>query len=115
MEFEDNIVDWLMKEGYLTEVGTNILGEPVYKFSDKFYAEQKELLKEIKKTESDLINSLWFKNFLEIRMNEAGEPYIYLTEKSDGWYSSDELTDEEKSMMYLIYSRGSIDDKYGRY
>lgn len=112
MEFEDDIVDWLIKEGYVVETGTNMVGEPIYKFSEKFYAEQKELLKEIKKTESDLVNSLWFKNFIEIRMNENGEPFVYLTEKSDRWYSSNELTDEEKSMMYLIYTTGGLNDNY---
>ena len=106
MEFEDKMVDWLIKEEYIVETGTNILGEPVYRFTKKFYDEQKELIKDIKKTESDLINSLWFKNFVEIRMNDNGQPFLYLTEKSDQWYSSDELTDEEKSMMYLIYTTG---------
>lgn len=110
MEFEDDVVDWLLKEAYIIESGINILGEPVYRFTEKFYKEQKALIEEIKKTESDLINSLWFKNFLEIRMNESGQPYVYLTEKSNSWYSSDELTDEEKSMMYLIYSTGGMND-----
>lgn len=115
MEFEDDMVDWLIQEEYIAQTGVNILGEPVYKFTDKFYTEQKELIKEIKKTESDLINSLWFKNFVEIQMNENGEPFLYLTEKSNAWYSSDELTDEEKSMMYLIYTTGGLNDNYRRY
>lgn len=114
MDFEDDVVDWLIKEEYIIESGINILGEPVYRFTEKFYSEQKELIKEIKKTESDLINSLWFKNFVDIQMNEKGEPFLYLTEKSDDWYSSDELTEEEKSMMYIIYATGGINDEYGR-
>ena len=42
MEFEDKMVDWLIKEEYIVETGTNILGEPVYRFTKKFYDEQKE-------------------------------------------------------------------------
>ena len=106
MDFPDQIVDWLLKNEYVEEIGANILGEPVYKFTKKFHSEQAELIKQIRLTESDLISSLWFKNFIDVRITDEGQTLIYLTDKSDLWYSSDELSEEEKSMMYFIYTTG---------
>jgi hypothetical protein len=35
-----------------------------------------------------------------------------LTDKSSEWYSSEELTEDEKSMMYLLYTTGGIYENY---
>jgi len=110
MEFSDAMIEKMIEKGYLIEVGENSLGEPLYRLTPKFYEEQESLVHEIKMIESDIIMSLWFKNFVEIRMNDDGKSYIYLTNRSDDWYNSDELNEDEKSMMYLIYTTGYIDD-----
>jgi hypothetical protein len=113
MDLPDKIIDWLVHNEYIVEVSQNILGEPVYRFTKKFYKEQEELVKQIRITESDLISSLWFKNFIDVRITDDGQTLIYLTDKSDLWYSSDELSEEEKSMMYFIYTMGgAVDNRY---
>lgn len=104
MEFEDDIVQQMMDAGYLEVVGQNKLGEDLYRFTKKFYREHEELAKMLKQAESDIMSSLWFKGFIDIRMDDKSNSFIYLTEKSDDWYDSDELTIDEKSMMYLIYT-----------
>ena len=104
MEMDDDLVEKMLAAGYLTIVGQNSYGEPLYSFTEKFYAEQSDLVDFMKKSESDTLASLWFKGFIDIKMDEESNPYVYLTGKSDSWYHSDELTSEEKSMMYIIYS-----------
>lgn len=113
MEFDDEIIDEMLKNEYIEPAGYNKVGEPLYRLTQKFYNENREMIDRLKVIESDLLSSLWFKNFIEIMMNEDGESYIYLTEKSQGWYSSDELTSEEKSMMYLLYTTGYYEDDDG--
>ena len=110
MNFDDDIVEQMLDRGYIEEAGFNNLGEPLYRLTEKFYEENEELMEQIKLAESDILSSLWFKNFIDIKMNEKGQSYIYLTDKSDEWYSSDELTRDEKSMMYLLYTTGYYDD-----
>jgi hypothetical protein len=44
-------------------------------------------------------------------MDNDGKSYIYLTDRSDTWPESDDLTDDEKSMMYLIYSTGAYSNE----
>lgn len=106
MEFDDNTIEDMLRNNYIEQAGYNKLGEPLYRLTEKFYAENKEFVDRLKLIESDLLSSLWFKNFIEIRMNEDGTSYIYLTDKSDEWYSTNELSKEEKSMMYLLYTTG---------
>jgi hypothetical protein len=106
MDFPDQIIDWLVHNEYIEEIGENVLGEPVYRFTKKFHKEQGELIKQIRLAESDLISSLWFKNFIDVRIADDGQTLLYLTDKSELWYSSDELSEEEKSMMYFIYTTG---------
>jgi|688.fasta_scaffold397356_1 hypothetical protein len=112
MDFPDHIIDWMIEKNYIAYMGENALGEPVYKFTQKFYEEQQELIKNIKIIESDLMSSLWFKNFIDLKMNKEGEAVYYLTDKSSEWYSSEELTEDEKSMMYLLYTTGGIYENY---
>ena len=40
-------------------------------------------------------------------MDEEGNAFLYLTDKSEVWVDSEDLTEDEKSMMYLIYSTGA--------
>lgn len=110
MEFDDDIIDELLRDEYIEQAGYNKLGEPLYRLTQKFYDENRDFVDRLKLVESDLLSSLWFKNYIDIRMNEDGTSYIYLTEKSDEWYRSDELTKEEKSMMYLLYTTGYYED-----
>jgi hypothetical protein len=110
MDFADEMIEAMLERGYLIQVGENSMGEPLYRLTEKFHTEHADLVEEIKLNESDLISSLWFKNFIDIRMNVDGASYIYLTNKSDDWYTSDELTEEEKSMMYILYTTGYFDD-----
>ena len=97
--------------GYIAVVGYNSVGDEIYQFTDKFYEEHPDVVEYIKTKESDVISSLWFKNFIEIKMDSEGYSYIYLTDKSMEWYDTTELNHEEKSMMYLIYSTVSYSDK----
>ena len=40
-------------------------------------------------------------------MSDDGDAYIYLNDKSESWVKAEDLTEDEKSMMYLIYSTGA--------
>jgi hypothetical protein len=110
MDFADEMIEAMIERGYLVQVGFNNMGEPLYRLTERFHAEHADLVEEIKLNESDIVSSLWFKNFIDIRINEEGTSYIYLTDRSDDWYTSDELTEEEKSMMYILYTTGYFDD-----
>jgi len=107
MDFSDEIIDAMMKKGYLEEAGFNSAGDPLYRITPLFYEEQAELVEEMKKIDSDLLNSLWFKGYIDLMMDENGLGFIYLNDKSDSWINSDDLVEEEKAMMYLIYSTGA--------
>ena len=111
MQMDDEIVDYMIKNGYLEHVGDNKYGEPLYKFSKKFYEEQKELVDLINIKRSDILMSLWFKGFIEFKIDENSSGSLFLTGKSDTWYSSDELDAEERSMMYIIYSAGLYNEE----
>lgn len=106
MHMDDDLVDYMISNGYLEHVGDNKYGEPLYRFSQKFYQEQKELVDLINIKRSDILMSLWFKEFIEFKIDEKSAGSLFLTRKSDSWYSSDELDEEEKSMMYIIYTAG---------
>ena len=55
MDFSDEIIEAMMKKGYLEEAGFNAAGDPLYRITELFYEEQAELVEEIKKIE---INSM---------------------------------------------------------
>jgi len=111
MEFHEKMIKKMIKRGYIEIAGVNSVGDEIYRLTPLFYEEQPELAQFLRQTESDTISSLWFKGFLEIKMDEDSNSYIYLTDKSVDWYSSDELTSDEKSMMYILYSTGRYYDK----
>ena len=114
MEFDDDMIDEMLENGYIEEVSRTKSGEPLYKLTKKFYDKYQDFVKDIRLRESDAFNSLWFKDYIDVRMDEDGTAMIYLTKKSDSWYTTDELTSDEKSMMYIIYSTGSFNDQTGR-
>lgn len=103
----DELIEEMLARGYIEVVGYNPVGDPLYKITPRFYEEQADLVEWMKKMDSDIMSSLWFKGFLDLKMDEDGNAYIYLTDKSDFWVDSEELTEDEKSMMYLIYSTGA--------
>ena len=104
MEMHEKVIKKMLKLGYLKIVGINPVGDEIYQFTEKFYEEQPEVIRNMKMNESDIISSLWFKGFIDIKMDEDSESFIYLTEKSDTWYDTEELTQDEKTMMYILYS-----------
>ena len=111
MELHEEMIKKFISLGYIAVIGYNSVGDEIYKFTEKFYEEHPDLVEYIKTKESDVISSLWFKNFIEIKMDDESNSYIYLTDKSIEWYDTTELNHEEKSMMYLIYSTVSYSDK----
>lgn len=106
----DELIEEMLARGYIEIVGYNPVGDPLYKITPRFYEEQSDLVEWMKKMDSDIMSSLWFKGFLDLKMDEDGNAYVYLTDKSDFWVDSEELNDDEKSMMYLIYSTGAYHD-----
>lgn len=107
MDMDENMIKILLERGYLEIVGENQVGDPIYKITPEFYEEQAELVAWMRQQDSDLLNSLWFKGYVDVKMDDDGNGYMYLTDKSDTWLESEDLTEEEKSMMYLIYSTGT--------
>ena len=107
MDMNEEMIDMLLEKGYIEVVGYNPVGDPLYKVTPLFYEEQSELVDWMTQQDSDVMGSLWFKGFVDIRMDEEGNAYIYLTKKSDSWSTSEDLTDDERAMMYLIYSTGA--------
>lgn len=107
MDFSDEIIERMMERGYLEEAGFNAAGDPLYRITPLFYEEQYELVEQMKKIDSDLLNSLWFKGYIDLMMDEDGLGYIYLNNKSDKWINADDLDEDERAMMYLIYSTGA--------
>lgn len=106
MDMSEDLIKILLDKGYIKMVGYNPVGDPLYKITPLFYEEQAEVVEYMRAMDSDIMNSLWFKGFLDLKMDEDGDAYIYLTNKSEEWMQSEDLTDDEKSMMYLIYSTG---------
>jgi hypothetical protein len=111
MDMSDDIIEIFLKNGYIEIVGQNSVGDNLYRFTELFYQEQSELVEQMRIQDSDLMNSLWFKGYIDLMMDDVGNAYVYLNNKSDTWVNSEDLTEEEKSMMYLIYST----EKYMRY
>jgi hypothetical protein len=107
MDMNEELIEIFLEKGYIEVVGYNPVGDPVYKITKKFYEEQKELLADMKKMDSDILNSIWFKGYIDLKMDEEGNAFLYLTDKSEVWVDSEDLTEDEKSMMYLIYSTGA--------
>lgn len=111
MDMNEEILKMFVEYGYVEIVSYNIAGDPIYKLTELFYKEQKELARWMKEQDSDIMSSLWFKGFIDLMMDNDGKSYIYLTDRSDTWPESDDLTDDEKSMMYLIYSTGAYSNE----
>jgi hypothetical protein len=107
MDMNEELIQIMLERGYIEVVGYNPVGDPIYKVTELFYQEQQELVEWMRQMDSDILNSLWFKGFIDLKMDEDGNAYIYLTDKSEEWVQSEELTEDEKSMMYLIYSTGA--------
>lgn len=107
MDMNEDLINTLLERGYIEVVGYNPVGDPLYKMTKKFYEEQQELVQWMRQMDSDIMNSLWFKGYVDLKMDEKGNAYIYLTDKSNTWTDTKELTEDEKSMMYLIYSTGA--------
>ena len=102
------VIKLFLEKGYIEVVGENAIGDPLYKITPLFYAEQEELVQWMKEQDSDILNSLWFKGYLDLMMDKDGLAYVYLTDKSDLWVEAEDLNNDEKSMMYLIYSTGAF-------
>jgi len=107
MEMEEDLIAAMIEKGYIERVGYNAIGDPLYKLTPLFYEEQQELVDWLRKADSDILNSLWFKGYIDLKMSDDGLGYIYLTDKSEHWVSAEDISDEEKSMMYLIFSTGA--------
>jgi hypothetical protein len=111
MDMNEDILKLFVEAGYVEVAGYNAAGDPIYKLTKLFYDEQKELAQWMKEQDSDIMNSLWFKGFIDLMMDSEGKYHIYLNERSDTWVRSDDLTEDEKSMMYLIYSTGAYSNE----
>lgn len=107
MDMNEELIEIFLDRGYIEVVGYNTVGDPIYKITKKFYEEQQELVEYMRKMDSDILNSIWFKGYIDLKMDEDGNAFVYLTDKSESWVDSEDLTEEEKSMMYLIYSTGA--------
>lgn len=107
MDMNEELIKMMIERGYIEEVGINPVGDPLYKVTELFYKEQADLVEWMRQQDSDTLSSLWFKGYIDIKMSEEGLGFVYLTNKSDLWIEAEDLTEEEKSMMYLIYSTGS--------
>jgi hypothetical protein len=107
MDMNEELIKIMLERGYIEEVGTNPVGDPLYKITELFYKEQADLVEYMRQQDSDTLSSLWFKGYIDIKMSEDGLGFVYLTDRSDYWVEAEELTEDEKSMMYLIYSTGS--------
>lgn len=107
MDMSEDMIKMLLERGYLEIVGENPVGDPIYKITPLFYEEQAELVDWMRQQDSDILNSLWFKGYVDVKMDNGGNGFMYLTDKSEDWVNAEDLTDDEKSMMYLIYSTGS--------
>lgn len=103
----EDMIKILLDKGYIEMIGYNPVGDPIYKITPLFYEEQEEVIEYMKQVDSDIMNSLWFKGYLDLKMSNDGDAYIYLTDKSENWVKTEDLTEDEKSMMYLIYSTGA--------
>lgn len=110
MDMNEELIKVFLEKGYIELAGYNPIGDPVYKVTELFYKEQEDLVEWMRKADSDILNSLWFKGYIELKMDDDGSGFIYLTDKSDSWVDAEELTEDEKSMMYLIYSTGAFYD-----
>lgn len=91
-----------IENGYIEVCGKDYSGKYLYRMTDKFFNDFPNLEKTLQIYDSDLINSLWFKGFIDVALDINGEPYFSLTEKSIFWEHSEELNDDEKAMMYDI-------------
>lgn len=107
MEMNEDLIEMMLEKGYIEIVGHNAVGDPLYRITELFYKEQADLVEWMRKADSDILNELWFKNFIDLKMDEKGNAYVYLTNKSETWTEAEELSEEEKAMMYLIYSTGA--------
>lgn len=107
MDMNDELIQAFIDRGYIEVVGTNQVGDPLYKFTELFYQEQYELVEYMRLQDSDILFSLWAKGYIDTMLDDKGMAHLYLTDKSDLWIESEDLTDDEKSMMYLIYSTES--------
>ena len=103
----EDLIRMMLEKGYIEEVGVNPVGDPLYKVTELFYKEHADVVEWMRQQDSDILSSLWFKGYIDLKMSEDGLGFIYLTNKSDTWIDSEDLTEDEKSMMYLIYSTGA--------
>lgn len=103
----EDLIRMMLEKGYIEEVGVNPVGDPLYKVTELFYREHADVVEWMRQQDSDILSSLWFKGYIDLKMSEDGLGFIYLTKKSDTWIDSEDLTEDEKSMMYLIYSTGA--------
>lgn len=107
MDMNEELIKMMLEKGYIEEVGLNPVGDPLYKVTELFYTEQSEVVEWMRQQDSDILSGLWFKGYIDLKMSEDGLGFIYLTSKSDTWVEAEDLTEDEKSMMYLIYSTGA--------
>ena len=103
----EELIRMMLDKGYIEEVGLNPVGDPLYKVTELFYKEHADVVEWMRQQDSDILSSLWFKGYVDLKMSEDGLGFIYLTNKSDEWVDAEDLTEDEKSMMYLIYSTGA--------
>jgi hypothetical protein len=96
------IIEEMIINGYVEIIYQNSRGDDMFRFTDKFFDDHPEILEQMQMYDSDILSSLWFKDFIEIKMSEDNEMYISCTDKSHTWSESDELNDSEKAMMYDI-------------
>lgn len=107
MDMNEELIRMMLDKGYIEEVGVNPVGDPLYKVTELFYKEHADVIEWMRQQDSDILSSLWFKGYIDLKMSEDGLGFIYLTDKSELWVDSEDLTEDEKSMMYLIYSTGA--------
>lgn len=101
----DRLMEDLIEEGYIYEVGIDDSGDPLYQTTEKFREDFPEMFAEQIAETNNTIYSLWMLGLVDVTVKEETNDWIVLTNEKTMNCDTSELTQEERNIIMQLRYR----------
>lgn len=107
----EEIMEYMLENKYVEQVGIDEDGDPIYKMSPKMLKDFPDIFNAHMEVTNELLFSVWQKGYLEMSIDEKGEWIVLPTEATSHFEDFEDLSKEERLLLWEItemQKRGSI-------
>jgi hypothetical protein len=107
-DFEDifeqyeEVMEYMLENSYIEEIGIDEDGEPIYKMSPEMMKDFPDIFNAHMEVTNELLFSVWQKGYVEMTMTEDGEWLIIPTDVTLNYEEIPNLTKEERLLLWEL-------------